>query len=424
MITQYKIRRLRYLEWFSIIALIALLFTLSWVFEQQLDVYLQYGLVAVIALLVFVLYFVQRKLDGWLTATSMQTSFAANEEFNSLYQSSPVAYITINSAGKMIDFNPAAINLLHGSSDQMVGQNFFDLVHPDYDASVMQGKIKSGLTINDESIPIHSYEEDDLWVSMSVHSQRFDDKRMLSLVDVTEKRAVDTAKSEFVALATHQLRTPIAAIRWNVELLEKKSKDTMTEDQARYFVKINRNVQRMVHLINDFLSVSKLEMGTFASSQEALNLTEFFDSILDEFSEKITEKAIVVDRQDNPPQTKIMTDGRLFHIIVSNLVSNSTKYLNPQGALTLTYELEGQKLRIVVADNGIGIPEEEVGRLFSKFFRATNAQTHQTQGTGLGLYVVKQSVEKLGGTIEVESSENNGARFMVELPVTVLSNVS
>lgn len=424
MITQYKIRRLRYLEWFSIIALVALLFTLSWVFEQQLDIYLQYGLVTVIALLVFVLYYVQRKLDGWLVATSMQTSFAANEEFNSLYQSSPVAYITIDSNGKMVDFNPAAINLLHGTSNEMVNQNFFDLVHPDFDASIMQGKIRSGLTINDETIPIHSYTEDNLWVSLSVYSQRFEDQRMLSLVDVTEKRAVDTAKSEFVALATHQLRTPIAAIRWNVELLEKKSKDTMTPDQERYFVKINRNVQRMVHLINDFLSVSKLEMGTFASSQEALNVSEFFDSILDEFSEKITEKGLVVDRQDNPPQTKIMTDGRLFHIIISNLVSNSTKYLNPQGALTLTYELVGNKLIIVVADNGIGIPEEEIGRLFSKFFRATNAQTHQTQGTGLGLYVVKQSVEKLGGTIEVVSRENEGARFVVELPVTVLSNVS
>ena len=166
-------------------------------------------------------------------------------------------------------------------------------------------------------------------------------------------------------------------------------------------------------------------MGTLEYRQESLNVTEFFDSILDEFSEKITEKGLVVDRQDNPPNTQIMTDGRLFHIIVSNLVSNATKYLNPQGALTLTYELQaGQKLKIVVADNGIGIPEEEIGRLFSKFFRATNAQSHQTQGTGLGLYVVKQSVEKLEGTISVESKENEGARFVVELPVTVLSNVS
>jgi len=422
MITQYKIRRLRYLEWFSIIAFIALVFILSWSFTEQLDVYVQYGIVAGIAILVFILYYVQRKMDGWLTATSMQSSVAANEEFNSLYQSSPLAYITIDSAGNMVDFNPAAINLLHGTSNDMVNNNFFQLVHPDFDVSVIQGKIKGGVTVNDEEVAIRSYAGDDIWVKMSVNSKRFDERRMLSLMDITEQRAVDTAKSEFVALATHQLRTPIAAIRWNVELLEKNMKETITPDQDRYLVKINRNVQRMVHLINDFLSVSKLEMGTFASSQEAVNLSTFFDSILDEFSEKINEKALVVDRQDNPPQTQIMTDSRLFHIIVSNLVSNATKYLNPQGALTFTYDLEGTNLKIVIADNGIGIPEDELDRLFSKFFRATNAQTHQTQGTGLGLYVVKQSVEKLGGTIEVQSRENEGASFVVHLPVTVLSS--
>ena len=424
MITRYKIRRLRLLEWSSIIIFATLVFGLVWAMEQQIIAYVQYAMVAGVAICIFLLYYAQRKIDGWLVATSMQNSITSNDEFNSLYQSSPVAYITIDSAGNMMDFNPAAINLLSGTADEMIDQNFFKMVHPDFDSSVIEGKIKAGVTLNEEELAIKSYAGDDIWVNLSANSERLDEHRTLSLMDITEKRAVDTAKSEFVALATHQLRTPIAAIRWNVELLEKKMKETITPEQDRYFVKINRNVQRMVHLINDFLSVSKLEMGTFASSQEALNLTEFFDSILDEFSEKITEKSLAVDRYDNPPNTQIMTDSRLFHIIVSNLVSNATKYLNPQGSLTLTYDIEGTNLKLVVGDNGIGIPKEEIVRLFSKFFRATNAQTHQTQGTGLGLYVVKQSIEKLGGSITVQSSENEGATFTVELPVTILSRTS
>jgi signal transduction histidine kinase len=109
---------------------------------------------------------------------------------------------------------------------------------------------------------------------------------------------------------------------------------------------------------------------------------------------------------------------------VSNLLSNASKYSNPSGTLDFSYTLEGVTPHVVVKDDGIGIPEQEIERLFSKFFRATNAQVHQTQGTGLGLYVVKQSVEKLGGTIEVVSQENAGAQFNVSLPVTVLSNVS
>jgi signal transduction histidine kinase len=155
-----------------------------------------------------------------------------------------------------------------------------------------------------------------------------------------------------------------------------------------------------------------------------VNLSEFVDTIVDEFSEKISQKGHTLNRSDNPPQLQVMIDGRLLHIIVSNLMSNASKYSNPNGTLDFSYTLEGTTLRIVVQDDGIGIPENELERLFSKFFRATNAQAHQTQGTGLGLYVVQQSVEKLGGSIEVSSQENAGAQFTVQLPVTVLSNVS
>jgi PAS domain S-box-containing protein len=395
-----------------------------WLQNKTFAVYYEYGTLGAIILLLFSLGFIQRRADSWLTATSLQSSFAANEEFNSLYQGSPVAYITVDSKGMVQDFNPAAIRLLEGESDVMMQENFFKRIHSDFDFSVVLGKIKSGLTVNDVEVPLTTFQGKNIWTTLSVHSRPFEEKRMLSLVDVTEQKAVDTAKSEFVALATHQLRTPIAAIRWNVELLEKKMGDSMTEDQGRYLVKINRNVHRMVNLINDFLSVSKLEMGTFASSQEALNVSEFFDSIVDEFAEKISQKAIVLNRADNPPQLQVMIDGRLLHIIVSNLMSNATKYSNPNGSLDFSYKLEETTLHIVVKDDGIGIPETELDRLFSKFFRATNAQVHQTQGTGLGLYVVKQSVEKLGGTIEVTSSENQGAKFSVSLPVSVLSNVS
>jgi PAS domain S-box-containing protein len=423
MITEKKALRLRLLQWLLLVTVVGTAVGLAWSMTQDIDILIQYGLVAGLVVGLFCLYLTQRKVDGWMTAAVLQSNYAANEEFNSLFESSPVAYITIDSNGKIVDFNPAAINLLGATADTMYNHVFFSLVHPDFDISLVQGKVRSGMTVNDEEVLLRSFEGDDIWVSLSIHA-RNPEQRIIAMVDITEQKAVDTAKSEFVALATHQLRTPIAAIRWNVELLRKNMNDSITPDQDRYMVKVERNVHRMVHLINDFLSVSKLEMGTFASSQEAVNLTSFFDSILDEFNEKITQKTLKVDRRDNPPQVQIMTDSRLFHIIVSNLVSNAVKYLNPNGILTLTYDLAGTNLRIVVGDNGIGIPEEEIDRLFTKFFRATNAQTHQTQGTGLGLYVVKQSVEQLGGSIEVTSRENEGAEFVINLPVTVLSSGS
>ena len=251
---------------------------------------------------------------------------------------------------------------------------------------------------------------------MSVYNYEIKDQRLVSLVDITQEKLVDTAKSEFVALATHQLRTPISAIRWNLELLQKNMKETKTENQTRYLTKIERNTIRMIALINDFLSVSKLEMGTFASNVEQINLTDFFNAILDEYVEKITEKKITIKRSDEPEGLVFSSDSRLLHIIVSNLMSNAVKYVEAEGMVTLSFKLTDNKIFITVADDGIGVPEEEVGNLFAKFYRASNAQHHKAEGTGLGLYIVKQSVEKLGGTIEVVSGLDKGANFTVILP--------
>jgi len=176
-------------------------------------------------------------------------------------------------------------------------------------------------------------------------------------------------------------------------------------------------VLRMIALINDFLSVSKLEMGTYATNEEETILSDFITAILDEFSGKIAEKQIVVNRNSASDSVTIMTDYRLLHIIVSNLVSNAVKYLRQNGTLLISYDIQGREMVLTVKDDGIGIPKSEIEHLFTKFYRASNAQSHQTEGTGLGLYIVKQSVEQLGGTITVESNIDAGATFTVKLPI-------
>jgi signal transduction histidine kinase len=173
----------------------------------------------------------------------------------------------------------------------------------------------------------------------------------------------------------------------------------------------------MIALINDFLSVSKLETGSFATTLEAVPLAGFFASVVDEYTENITEKRLQLSTSFEPADFVFTTDKHLLHIIVSNLVSNAVKYSTHDGYLHITYRLEAGSIRIEVANQGIGIPPQEIGNLFTKFYRATNAQAHHTEGTGLGLYVVKQSTEKLGGTIEVASVENGETKFAVQLPV-------
>ena len=162
-------------------------------------------------------------------------------------------------SGAIVNFNPAAVNLLQTTADTMGQVNFYQRVSSDtgMDVSVLQQKISAGLTINDEEVLLQSARGENIWVMLSVYNHRNKQQRLVSLVDITEQKNVDTAKSEFVALATHQLRTPIAAIRWNVELLQRNMRETVTPDQTRYLKKIERNVMRMISLINDFLSLTE-----------------------------------------------------------------------------------------------------------------------------------------------------------------------
>lgn len=378
---------------------------------------IQIGLAVLIILLVSLL-FVQNTVDKYFESSILSASKNDTERFRSLYDRSPTPLITTAPDGRILQFNAAAIKLLQSTTDQLPGSNFFDFVtsHTGHDESVLPGKMHAGAMLIEEELSLRTVSGEEIWVLMSVYVDVQSQHRIVSLIDVTQAKRVDTAKSEFVALATHQLRTPIAAIRWNVELLAKKLHTAPSTENERFVVKINRNVHRMIALIDDFLSVSKLEMGTFAASDETINMSDFFTTILDEYTEKLTERQIHVTREELPPGQIFTSDSRLFHIIVSNLVSNAVKYLKEGGNLKLAYRMQNTKLIIEVIDDGIGIPKKEQEQLFKKFFRATNARVQQTEGTGLGLYIVEQSVKQLGGTITFQSDENVGTAFTIELP--------
>ncbi len=344
----------------------------------------------------------------------------SRELYATLYNQSPVPYVTLDGRGVITTCNQASARLLGLPQQELIGKTVFDrLTHEDdVHYSVTMGKFDRNTAFMDTEMVIRTYSDEERWVSISFFVNQTFDQRMVSLVDITQHKIVDKAKSEFVALATHQLRTPVAAIRWNVELLERSLRGVATEKQGVYLMKVARNVTRMLALINDFLSVSKLETGTFASAPEAIELSTYLPTIVEEFEGQIKEKNIVLTTPYNPTPFTYTADSRLFHIITSNLLSNAVKYVRPGDQISFGYQVEGGTLIFVVADSGIGIPADQLPRLFSKFFRASNAMQHRAEGTGLGLYIVKESVEQLGGTIEVETVEDKGTTFIVRLPIT------
>lgn len=339
-------------------------------------------------------------------------------KFLTLYEHSPVPYLILDRHGTISMYNLAAVRILETTTEALIGEPFVPfLAHDDetYLASIHR-EFAARRVVTDTEIQIETVNGQRRWVLLFVFLHNDGQEQLVALVDITHQKEVDAAKSEFVALATHQLRTPISAIRWNAELLQKSIATTLNDTQQEYFAKIERNILRMVSLINDFLNVSKLEMGTFATEPAPVRLREHFESVAEEFSNMIHEKSIELERHYDPEDLTTMVDERLLHIIVSNLLSNAVKYVPDAGRVEFRYERSGHDILIVVADTGIGVPAAEQSQLFTKFFRASNAQAHRAEGTGLGLYVVDQSVKKLGGTMEMQSEEGVGTRFEIRLP--------
>ena len=236
--------------------------------------------------------------------------------------------------------------------------------------------------------------------------------------DISQRKEVDKAKTEFVSLASHQLRTPLSAIRWYSEMLLSKYVGELNEKQRQYVKEIYQGNLRMVDLVNALLNVSRLDLGTFAIEPEKVNLVETCESVLSELTPQITEKQQTVERIfETAPQTYI-ADPKLIRIVFQNFLSNSVKYTQIGGYIVAEIGVRENNLYIRVSDNGYGIPKGQHGKIFEKLFRADNVRQKDTEGTGLGMYIVKAIVESSGGKIWFESEENKGTTFHVLMPLS------
>ncbi len=234
--------------------------------------------------------------------------------------------------------------------------------------------------------------------------------------DITKEYQIDKAKTEFVSLASHQLRTPPTAISWFTELLLKGDFGTLNEKQKEYVSEIRHSNLRMIDLINALLSTSRIELGTFSVTSELMNVATIADDVLDELRIKIKEKELKVGKKYTSDISSIECDPKLVRIILQNLLTNAISYTPAHGEISLDIREVDKGIRLEVHDSGCGIPQDSYPKIFTRFFRADNARNVHPDGNGLGLYITKSLTEALGGTITFTSKVNNGTIFSVILP--------
>ena len=222
-------------------------------------------------------------------------------------------------------------------------------------------------------------------------------------------------RNDFVSFVTHQLRTPLSGIKWMLEL----ANDTLDEtEKASYIEDARESADRLIGLVNDLLDASRLESGKLQLSLEPVDLRALTDAVLVDVATLIREKHHTLDVHAETDVPMTMLDPQLMRQVILNLTSNAIKYTPPDGRIEIRMGTRGRSLYWSIRDSGIGISPAAQKRLFEKFFRADNAHTVDTEGTGLGLYLVRLIVERLGGAIACESSEGRGTLFHFTLPMT------
>jgi PAS domain S-box-containing protein len=345
----------------------------------------------------------------------------SHELFSTLYRNSSVPFIVVDGKGIIESTNAAAAKLLNVELDALNtldAFSFIDSEDQNKDALIPE-YFRQGKIVNDVEVKVRRPDGSTRWVLLALFSFKDPNgvrKGLITLIDITKQKMVDKAKTEFVSLASHQLRTQISRMKWNIELLLAAGKDKLTAAQGAYIDKIAHGLERMDMLVGDFLSVSKFELGTLTAQYTTFGAVQFLTGIYEEHLPLALKKHVRIEPNLAGADGSIVSDSHLLHMIVSNLVSNAVKYTPENGTVKLEATLDGSHLTVRVSDTGMGIPKEEEDMIFSKLFRASNAKTQVTDGTGLGLYIVKEAVKILGGTIGFTSQEGLGTTFTVVLP--------
>ena len=362
--------------------------------------------------------------------TSAGLERSANEQrarAEALFQSIGDGAISTDEFGKITRANPAARHILGFRKKELIGEWFpkrvVSLTAEDQPVNLIDRPItKAFLTGRPIAENTYYRRKNGQKVPVAVNASPIlvDGKPRGAIEvfrDISFEQEVDRMKSEFISLASHQLRTPLSAIKTYSHMLVAGYMGKITAEQQKSLETILSAADRMNELISTLLNITRMESGTIALNIQSAQISKLVSEVLNELALPAEEKSVTLALKTVGDGVKsLKTDRIILKEILTNLVSNAIKYTPEKGKITVTIRLRKQNVLIHVKDTGWGIPKFSQDQVFSKFFRGHNVVKRETSGTGLGLYLVKGLVDAIGGRIWFKSHEGVGTDFFVELP--------
>jgi len=325
-------------------------------------------------------------------------------------------------------FNPVAEFITGFTREEAIGKRYTELLSfvSEKDHKVVRGSIEEALLSGSvvelpESSLLISKKHKEVPVADSAAPLKDVNGKVTGVVvvfrDVTQEHAVARAKTEFVSLASHQMRTPLTSVKWYLEVLIKQLNGMIPEPKMVYLQKAYSNAKRMTSLVDALLHTSRVDLGKLSHEKKAVDIGAMIGMVCEEMARAIEEKGLTLTQHIAKTSLVVMGDREVLHLIVENLFTNAVKYTPSGGHINVSLEHVGVNAMISVEDTGYGVPLAEQSKIFQKLYRAENVRSKETYGNGLGLYIVKSAVEEHGGRIWFFSEEGRGTVFHVTLPL-------
>lgn len=332
--------------------------------------------------------------------------------------------IVVNEKGETLLINPAAEKLLGVKKDEFVGKSVLSAAKEEQLitlATPLEGSEEREITVNSQNDQTKRVLRQSTAV---IENEAGQTMGMVSvLTDVTKQKELEEMKNKFISNVTHELRTPLAAIKESVNLLLDKMVGPVSEEQDKVLSIAKRNIQRLARLIDNVLDISKLEAGRMELKVASFRLDDFVNHNVKTFDAWAKSKVITLETKLPPEPVQLELDQDRMSQVMTNLIGNAMKFTPQGGRITVEAKWAAlgendtvQALEISVADTGPGIPEQEREKIFQKFSQGSAKPVDKISGTGLGLSISKEIVELHGGRIWVTSEEGVGSKFSFIVP--------
>lgn len=353
---------------------------------------------------------------------SKRTSHEQQAESEALFTSIGEGAISTDEFGNITRANPGAQRLLGYSEEELVGSWFpkkiIAVTFDDQPINIIDRPISKAFLTGkpiSQKMFYRTKQGANLPVAINISPVLLDEKPLGSIMvfrDISLEREIDRMKSEFISLASHQLRTPLSAIKTYTHMLYDGYMGNLNSSQKKSLNTIINASDRMNELISTLLNVTRIESGTIAVTRKTVDLNKVSYEVINELQLAAKAKSIKLKLSSSSDTgLKAKTDLLIFKEILTNLLMNAIKYTSDGGKVSLKIKERPTDILFEIKDNGWGIPKYSQDQVFSKFFRASNIVKRETTGTGLGLYLVKGLVDALGGQIWFTSEEGQGSRF-------------